>query len=78
MHTITGSIATVGRIGIKGFRPNVTGVTKNGLRVVEVVSSSQTYARQVDKVGRMIWQYSHISNGLTLDVLRFITSRFIF
>ena len=41
-------------LGIKGFRPDVTGVTKNGLRVVEVVSSSQTYASQVSKVGRMM------------------------
>ena len=61
-------------LGIKGFRPDVTGVTKNGLRVVEVVSSSQTYASQVSKVGRMMEQYSHISYGLTLDVLRFITN----
>ena len=65
-------------LGIKGFRPDVTGVTKNGLRVVEVVSSSQTYASQVAKVGRMMGQYSHISNGLTLDALRFITSWFVF
>ena len=65
-------------LGIKGFRPDVTGVTKNGLRVVEVVSSSQTYASQVAKVGRMMRQYSHISNGLTLDALRFITSWFVF
>ena len=65
-------------LGIKGFRPDVTGVTKNGLRVVEVVSSSQTYTSQVAKVGRMMGQYSHISNGLTLDALRFITSWFVF
>ena len=65
-------------LGIKGFRPDVTGVTKNGLRVVEVVSSSQTYASQVAKIGRMMGQYSHISNGLTIDVLRFITSWFVF
>ncbi len=44
-------------LGIRGFRPDVTGVTKNGLRVVEVVSSSQTYASQVAKVGRMMGQY---------------------
>ena len=65
-------------LGIKGFRPDVTGVTKNGLRVVEVVSSSQTYASQVAKLGRMMGQYSHISNGLTLDALRFISSWFVF
>ena len=65
-------------LGIKGFRPDVTGVTKNGLRVVEVVSSSQSYAGQVAKVGRMMGQYSHISNGLTIDALRFITSWFVF
>ncbi|MBQ7408204.1 MAG: hypothetical protein IJW13_02900 [Clostridia bacterium] len=65
-------------LGIKGFRPDVTGVTKNGLRVVEVVSGSQTYASQVAKVGRMMGKYSHISNGLTLDALRFITSWFVF
>ena len=65
-------------LDIKGFRPDVTGITKNGLRVVEVVSSSQTYASQVAKVGRMIGQYSHISNGLTLDALRFITKWFVF
>ena len=65
-------------LGIKGFRPDVTGVTKNGLRVVEVVSSSQSYASQLAKVGRMMGQYSHISNGLTLDALRFITRWFVF
>ncbi|MGM9808918.1 MAG: hypothetical protein ACI31I_04250 [Bacilli bacterium] len=40
--------------------------------------SIQTYASQVAKVGRMMGQYSHISNGLTLDTLRFITSWFLF
>ena len=63
---------------IKGFRPDVTGVTKKGLRVVEVVSSSQTYISQVEKIGRMTSRYSHISNGLTIYALRFITSWFIF
>ena len=65
-------------LGIKGFRPDVTGVTKNGLRVVEVVSSSQTYASQAAKVENMMRQYSHISNGLTLDALRIIARWFIF
>ena len=65
-------------LGIRGFRPDVTGVTKNGLRVVEVVSSSQTYASQVAKVERMMAQYSHITNGLTLDFWRFITKWFVF
>ena len=65
-------------LGIKGFRPDVTGVTKNGLRVVEVVSSSQTYASQAAKVENMMRQYSNISNGLTLDALRIIARWFIF
>ena len=65
-------------LGIKGYRPDVTGVTKNGLRVVEVVSSTQTYTSQVAKINRMMGQYSHITNGLTIDALRFITSWFVF
>ena len=65
-------------LNIKGFRPDVTGITKNGLRIVEVVSSSQTYASQVAKVGRMMSQYPHIINGLTIDALHLITSWFVF
>ena len=65
-------------LGIKGYRPDVTGVTKNGLRVVEVVSSTQTYTSQVVKINRMMGQYSHITNGLTIDALRFITRWFVF
>ena len=30
------------------------------------------------KVGRMMGQFSHVSNGLTLDALRFITNWFVF
>jgi len=41
-------------LGVKGSRPDVTGVTINVLRVIEVVSSNQTYASQVAKVGRLI------------------------
>ncbi len=65
-------------LGIKGYRPDITGVTKNGLRVVEVVSSTQTYTSQVAKINRMMGQYSHITNGLTIDALRFITRWFVF
>lgn len=53
-------------------------VTKNGLKVAEVVSSDQTYVNRVAKVGRVIGQYSHISNELTLDTLRFITKWLVF
>ena len=65
-------------LGIRGFRPDVTGVTKKGLRVVEVVSTSQTYSSQVTKIGRMMGKYSHITSGITLDALHLITNWFIF
>lgn len=65
-------------LGIKGFRPDVTGVTKNGLRVVEVVSSTQTYASQVTKVATMMGRYSHITNGLVLDGLHLLLKWFVF
>ncbi len=65
-------------LGIKGFRPDVTGVTKNGLRVVEVVSSTQTYASQVAKVATMMGRYSHITNGLVLDGLHLLLKWFVF
>ena len=65
-------------LGIRGFRPDVTGVTKKGLRVVEVVSTSQTYSSQVAKIGRMMEKYSHITSGITLDALHLITNWFIF
>ena len=65
-------------LGIRGFRPDVTGVTKKGLRVVEVVSTSQTYSSQVAKIGRMMGKYSHITSGITLDALHLITNWFIF
>ena len=41
-------------LNLSGFRPDVTGVSKNGLKVVEVVSKSQTYASQVAKVEKMM------------------------
>ena len=65
-------------LSIKGFRPDVTGVTKKGLRVVEVVSTSQTYSGQVAKIGRMMGKYSHITSGITIDDLHLITRWFIF
>ena len=65
-------------LGIIGFRPDVTGVTKKGVRVVEVVSTSQTYSSQVAKIGRMMGKYSHITSGITLDALHLITNWFIF
>ena len=65
-------------LGLSGYRPDVTGVTKNGLRIVEVVSSTQTYTSQVAKVGKMMNQYSHILHGVTIDGLRFITKWFVF
>lgn len=65
-------------LSIRGFRPDVTGVTKKGLRVVEVVSTSQTYSSQVAKIGAMVGKYSHITNGITLDALHLITNWFIF
>ena len=65
-------------LGIKGFRPDVTGITKNGLRVVEVVSSTQTYASQVTKVATMMGKYSHITNGLVLDSLHLLLKWFVF
>ena len=65
-------------LGIKGFRPDVTGVTKNGLRVVEVVSSTQTYSSQVAKVATMMGRYSHILHGLVLDGLHLLLNWFVF
>ena len=65
-------------LGIKGFRPDVTGITKNGLRIVEVVSSTQTYASQVTKVTTMTGRYSHVTNGLVLDGLHLLLKWFVF
>lgn len=48
------------------------------MKIVEVVSSTQTYVSQANKVRCMISQFSQISSGLTIDELRFITSWFIF
>ena len=64
-------------LGIKGFRPDVIGITKNGLRVVEVVSSTQTYASQAAKVVTMMGRYSHITNGLVLDGLHLLLRWFV-
>ena len=65
-------------LGIKGFRPDVTGITKNGLRIVEVVSSTQTYASQVTKITTMMGRYSHVTNGLVLDGLHLLLKWFVF
>ena len=65
-------------LGIKGFRPDVTGITKNGLRIVEVVSSTQTYASQVTKVAIMMGRYPHITNGLVLNGLYLLLKWFVF
>ena len=65
-------------LGLTGFRPDVTGVTKNGLKIVEVVSSSQTYASQVSKVAKMMSLYSHINSGMVIDGLRLIFKWFVF
>ena len=65
-------------LGIKGFRPDVTGITKNGLRVVEVVSSTQTYASQAAKVVTLMGRYSHITSGLVLDWVHLLLKWFVF
>ena len=65
-------------LGIKGFRPDVTGITKRGLKVVEVVSSTQTYASQVKKVETMMKIYSHIIDALVLDGWHLLKNWFVF
>lgn len=65
-------------LGIKGFRPDVTGVGKNGLSVVEVVSKSQTYKSQVDKIELMKKIYPYILKGVTIDLLHLILKWFWF
>lgn len=63
---------------IKGFRPDVTGQAKDGLHVVEVVSSSQTYQSQVNKIVRMQGVHAHVTHGLVLDEAHFFKTWFIF
>ena len=72
------SISLNKKMGLQVYRPDIIGFMKNGMKVVEVVSSTQTFLSQAKKVATMMSNFPQVVSGLTLDFIRFIINWFNF